>query len=173
MTLTSYEANQLLLQVRLAYVDRMHIQISFMNTHGSIATCGHPNIADEAWYWPEHVLLSGWFCITSRSIFRKMWFIDCSYMCSMSVNILHATSLCTYCIYNNMHINEVCNILSRRLPLVVASYTQHSQHIYVYKLLSAPVLERIFLFFYLENNHDITLLAVSSIYPRVTDTALK
>ena len=33
----------------------------------SMHTC-YPSAADEAWYWPKHVLHSGWLCITSRPV---------------------------------------------------------------------------------------------------------
>lgn len=38
--------------------------------HNVLTTCD-VHAAEEAWYWPKHILHSGRLCITSRPIYKR------------------------------------------------------------------------------------------------------
>ena len=52
---------------------------------------GHPSTADEAWYWPKHVLCSGWIYITPH--YSQLFLLNADYMCVASTIVTNACNM--------------------------------------------------------------------------------
>ena len=108
---------------RELHKERLHLRSLYLLYEITVSASQSPSTADEAWYWPKHILHSGWLCLILRLLFREMWFIDCSKQQGRHVgavglilsanmyrdtsNILLAASLlhstCKTKVYNTLH----------------------------------------------------------------------
>ena len=77
----------------------------YFKVHVCTCTC-HPSAADEAWYLLKHVLCSGWFCTTSRSIFKGGSLTVCVCTCAWCVCVCMCVYVCV-CTHIRMHVKQL------------------------------------------------------------------